>query len=55
MKRLSGVASMERMLGCTVAEARTGDLNMLTGALLWYIGVPIPLLILIWFFFFRGR
>ena len=29
--------------------------EMLTGAALWYIGVPIPILILLWFFFFRGR
>jgi len=28
---------------------------MLTGGLLWLIGVPIPVLILIWFFFLRGR
>ena len=29
--------------------------TMLTGAALWYIGVPIPVLLLLWFFFFRGR
>jgi hypothetical protein len=28
---------------------------MLTGSLLWLLGVPIPVLILIWFFFLRGR
>ena len=29
--------------------------DMLTGSLLWLLGVPIPVLILIWFFFLRGR
>ena len=29
--------------------------NMLTGSLLWLLGVPIPVLLLIWFFFLRGR
>ena len=28
---------------------------MLTGSLLWLIGVPIPLVILLWFFFLRRR
>jgi len=28
---------------------------MLTGSLLWLIGVPIPIVILLWFFFLRGR
>lgn len=29
--------------------------NMLTGSLLWLIGVPIPVVLLLWFFFLRGR
>lgn len=29
--------------------------DMLTGSLLWLIGVPIPIIILVWFFFLRGR
>ena len=28
---------------------------MLTGSLLWLLGVPIPFVILLWFFFLRGR
>jgi len=28
---------------------------MLTGSLLWLIGIPIPIIILLWFFFLRGR
>ncbi len=29
--------------------------DMLTGGLLWLIGIPIPVILLIWFFFLRGR
>jgi hypothetical protein len=35
--------------------SQCGRTEMLTGSLLWLIGVPIPVLILIWFFFLRGR
>jgi hypothetical protein len=33
----------------------SGEDTMLTGSLLWLIGVPIPIVILLWFFFLRGR
>ena len=29
--------------------------DMLTGSLLWLIGIPIPIVLLVWFFFLRGR
>ena len=29
--------------------------DMLTGGLLWLIGIPIPVILLVWFFFLRGR
>ncbi|MGU3667921.1 hypothetical protein ACLBX9_27360 [Methylobacterium sp. A49B] len=38
-----------------VAHADRREGNMLTGSLLWLIGVPIPVILLLWFFFLRGR
>ncbi|TXN71484.1 hypothetical protein FV230_08480 [Methylobacterium sp. WL6] len=38
-----------------VARCILGRNEMLTGSLLWLIGVPIPVILLAWFFFFRGR
>lgn len=37
------------------SAAPRGEDAMLTGSLLWLIGVPIPIVILLWFFFLRGR
>ncbi len=28
------------------------EMNMLRGLLLWMIGIPIPIIILLWLFFF---
>lgn len=38
-----------------VISQRRMEVLMLTGSLLWLLGVPIPLVILLWFFFLRGR
>lgn len=41
--------------GRAPSAAASGEGTMLTGSLLWLLGVPIPVLILLWFFFLRGR
>ncbi|MCE4226576.1 hypothetical protein HCU64_22800 [Methylobacterium sp. C25] len=38
-----------------VVAARSKEFVMLTGGLLWLIGIPIPVILLLWFFFLRGR
>jgi hypothetical protein len=38
-----------------VAQRKEGEIVMLTGGLMWLIGIPIPVILLLWFFFLRGR
>ena len=44
------VSRVARFFVCNFQEN-----DMLTGGLLWLIGIPIPVILLIWFFFLRGR
>jgi hypothetical protein len=43
------------LLAARLLASFGGEIVMLTGGLLWLIGIPIPIILLVWFFFLRGR
>ncbi len=53
--KTDSVAAVERGFGRRVAVPRTlvMEVKMGRGILLWLLGVPIPVIILLWFFFGR--
>ncbi|GJD43114.1 hypothetical protein AFCDBAGC_0958 [Methylobacterium cerastii] len=52
-RRFPHAGTVFRIARFSVCNSEEND--MLTGGLLWLIGIPIPVILLIWFFFLRGR